>query len=247
MTTPDPPGGIIRRDADGEPEGVLYEAASGLVSVHVPLVGQADLERAIMNVSQELLLLGVVGVHDPGGLTPDPHLAWAYPAYAHLSETGRLPIHVLASLRADGLDTAIERGLKSGTPLGGDVGGRARVGWQKCFADGSLGSRTAALLEDIEPEADRPLPPDRRRGVWNTPPEELAELAERAADAGIATQIHAIGDAAVRAALDVLTPTAGRVPFMPRLEHVQLLDPADRGRFAAAGIAASVQPSHLGH
>ena len=246
VTTPDPAGGIIRRDPDGEPEGVLYEAATGLVSVHVPVAGQADLERAVVNVSQDLLLLGVVAVQDPGGLAPDPHLRWAYPAYAHLSDTGRLPIRLLASLRADALDTAIERGLYSGSSIGEDSSGRARVGWQKCFADGSLGSRTAALLEDIEPEPDRPLPSDRRRGVWVTPPEELDRLARRAAAASIATQIHAIGDAAVRAALDVLEPTVASVPFMPRLEHVQLLDPADRGRFAASGIAASVQPSHLG-
>ena len=120
------------------------------------------------------------------------------------------------------------------------------MGWQKCFADGALGSRTAALLADIEPEPDRPLEPDRRRGVWVTDPGALAERVERAAAGGIATQIHAIGDAAVRAALDALTPTAVTVPLMPRVEHVQLLDPADRGRFAAAGIAASVQPVHLG-
>ena len=90
------------------------------------------------------------------------------------------------------------------------------------------------------------MPPDRRRGVWVTEPQELDALAARAATAGIATQIHAIGDAAVRAALEVLAPTAARVPLMPRLEHVQLLDPADRASFVAAGIAASVQPVHLG-
>jgi hypothetical protein len=102
------------------------------------------------------------------------------------------------------------------------------------------------LLEDIEPEPDRPLPPERRRGVWITGPDRLAEMVEGAADVEIASQIHAIGDAAVRAALEVLAPTAARVPLMPRLEHVQLLDPADRSSFAAAGIAASVQPVHLG-
>jgi len=69
---------------------------------------------------------------------------------------------------------------------------------------------------------------------------------ERAAGGGITSQIHAIGDAAVRAALDVLEPTARSTPFMPRIEHVQLLDPADRGRCAAGGIVASVQPIHLG-
>ena len=78
-----------------------------------------------------------------------------------------------------------------------------------------------------------------------TEPEALRDLVDRAAAGGIATQIHAIGDAAVRAALDALEPTAGRLPFMPRIEHLQLVDPADRPRFAAAGIAASVQPVHL--
>ncbi len=245
-TTPDPSGGVIRRDAGGDPEGVLLEGASALVTVHIPHLSTAELEAALVAVAQELLALGVVAVHDPGGVVPDSDLDWSFPAYAHLAETGRLPLRVLASLRPESLETALERGLRSGTVLGGDPTGRARVGWQKCFADGSLGSRTAALLADIEPEADRPLPRGQRRGVWNTEPERLRELVDRAAAGGIATQIHAIGDAAVRAALDVLEPTAGSVPFMPRIEHVQLLDPADRGRFASGAIAASVQPVHLG-
>jgi len=244
--TPDPDGGLIRRDDDGEPEGVLNESATRFVTVHIPIPTTADLERAIVAVSHEMLALGIVAVHDPGPLAPDPDLAWSYPAYAHLGETGRLPIHVLASLRDDALATALAGGLRSGAVLGGDPDGRARVGWLKCFADGSLGSRTATLLADIEPEADRPLPPDRRRGVWVTDPDRLHELVGRAAAGGIATQIHAIGDAAVRVALDALEPTAARLPFMPRIEHVQLLDPFDRPRFAAAGIVASVQPFHVG-
>ena len=244
--TTDPAGGIIRRGPDGVPEGVLLEAATRLVSVHVPAMANADLEAAVIAVSLGLLELGVVAVHDPGGLAPDPDLEWSYPAYAHLSELGRLPVRVVASLRDDALETALAGGLRSGSVLGADPEGRARVGWQKCFADGSLGSRTAALLADIEVEPERPLPPELRRGVWNTEPDRLRELVERASAGGIATQIHAIGDAAVRVALDALEPSASRVPFMPRVEHVQLLDPADLGRFIAAGIAASVQPAHLG-
>jgi hypothetical protein len=244
--TADPAGGVIRRGVDGEPEGVLYDAASRLVSAHVPRVPTPDLERGLQRVCAGLLALGVVAVHDPGGLAPDLDLNWSFQAYRDLADAGRLPIRVHASLRDDALDTAIAGGLRSGMPLGESPESRARVGWLKCFADGSLGSRTAALLEDIEAEPDRPLPPKRRRGVWITEPERLAALAERAAEAGIATQIHTIGDAAVRAALEVLAPTAARVPLMPRLEHVQLLDPADRGSFVAAGIAASVQPVHLG-
>ena len=78
-----------------------------------------------------------------------------------------------------------------------------------------------------------------------TPPNALIALAGRAFGAGIATQVHAIGDAAVRAALDALAPTAGATALMPRVEHAQLVAPADVPRFAALGIAASVQPVHL--
>jgi hypothetical protein len=245
-TSLDPAGGVIERTDDGEPTGLLFEAAARLVSVHVPAMSVADLETGLVAVASELLALGVVAVHDPGGLVPEPDLDWSFPAYTHLSDAGRLPIRAHVSMRDDALETAIDRGLRSGAGLGEAPGARARVGWLKCYADGSLGSRTAALLEDIEIEPDRPLPPERRRGVWITEPGQLAELAERAAAGGIATQIHAIGDAAVRAALEVLAPTAPRVPLMPRLEHVQLLDPADRASFVAADIAASVQPVHLG-
>lgn len=242
----DPPGGVIGRDAAGDPDGMLYETATRRVISLVPPTSPDVLESAIVTVGRELLSVGVVAAHDPGGTTPDPDLGWAYPAYARLSERGSLPVRVLASIRDDGLDTALAGGLRSGDVLGADPLGRARVGWQKCFADGSLGSRTAALLADIEQEADRPLAEDLRRGVWVTHAEELRELVDRAAAGGIATQIHAIGDAAVRAALDALTPTAHSVPFMPKVEHVQLLDRADLGRFASGGIVASVQPSHLG-
>src|SRR4029077_638522 len=114
----------------------------------------------LIAVGQELVSLGIVAVHDPGPLVPDPDLAYSFAAYAHLSDTGRLPVRVHACLRDDALDTALAGGLRSGDVLGADPTGRARVGWQKCFADGSMGSRTARLLEDIEPEAERPLPPD---------------------------------------------------------------------------------------
>ncbi len=245
-STPDPEGGVVRRGSGGEPDGVLLEEAAGLVASHVPRITVEALEQAIVTVSQELLALGVVAVHDPGDMSDDPDLGWSYPAYARLGERGRLPVRVMASLREGGLATALAGGLRSGDILGADPDGRARVGWLKVFADGTLGSRTAALLADFEPEPDRPLAADRRRGVWLTPEGRLRDLVELAAVGGIATQVHAIGDAAVRTALGVLAPTAGRAAFMPRIEHAQLVDPADRGRFASGGIAASVQPIHLG-
>ncbi len=159
-----------------------------------------------------------------------------------------IPVGTIASIRLDPdnmrkalvavrLERAIQRGSRSGSRLGEDPDGRARIGWLKLFADGTLGSQTAALLEPREGSTDI--------GVFRQGPEELLELVRRAADAGIASQIHAIGDGAVRAALDALAPSAAAVPLMPRVEHVQLVHPSDRRRFATLRVAASVQPVHL--
>ncbi len=242
----DPPGGVVRRTADGQPDGVLHESASAFVTVHIPPMAPDELADAVERVGHDLLSLGIVACHDPGSVAPDPDLAYAFPVYARLADAGRLPVRVHACIRDDGVEAAVARGLRSGARLGEDPESRAVVGWQKCFADGSLGSRTAALLEDIEPEPDRPIPPGQRRGVWMTDPDGLRERVARATAGGIATTIHAIGDAAVRAALDILTPGAAAQPLMPRIEHVQMLHPDDRPRFAAGGIAASVQPLHVG-
>lgn len=232
----DPDGGIIRRNPDASPEGVVLENACILIMGRVPAPDEATLARTLQRFGRQMLELGLVGVHDPGNVSPDVELL-AFGAYGRLADAGELPIRVHASLRPESLERAIERGLRSGALLGEDPGGRARVGWLKLFADGTLGSRTAALLEPREGSTDV--------GVFRQGPEELARLVAQAADAGIASQIHAIGDAAVRAALDALVPSAGTVPLMPRLEHVQLVHPADRNRFAIHGIAASIQPIHL--
>lgn len=245
--TPDPEGGIIQRDDRGQPSGVLLENAARLVNRIIPAASEATLERALGSMGRSLLGLGVVGVHDPGFLIPDPELRLPT-LLGRLADRGALAIRVHAGIRADALPAALERALRSGARLGestdrGPGADRAHVGWLKLFADGTLGSRTAALLDPIGGP-----PPDAAagtRGVFTTPPEVMAQLAAQAAEGGIATQIHAIGDAGVRASLDALEPTASRVPLMPRLEHVQLCHPADRARFASAGIAASVQPVHL--
>ncbi len=243
--TADPDGGAIRRGPDGVPTGVLHETAARLVSVHLPEPTADDLVTALPALGRALVALGVVGVHDPGGLVPDPSLGGAYVAYARLADRGELPVRVHACLRQEAIETAGRRGLRSGMVLGADPAGRARVGWQKLFADGSLGSRTAAMLDPFEPEPDRPLEPGRERGIWITTPERLGELVGRAAAIGISSQIHAIGDAALRAALDALEANVGVSPLAPRVEHVQLVADDDLGRFARSGIAASVQPVHL--
>jgi hypothetical protein len=123
--------------------------------------------------------------------------------------------------------------------------GRAHVGWLKLFGDGTLGSRTASLLEAYEEDPERGEPPGGPLGLSVTSPGEMVDLADRAARAGIATQIHAIGDRALQSALDALAPTAGRTALRPRIEHVQLVDARDLTRFARHGIVASVQPHHV--
>jgi predicted amidohydrolase YtcJ len=242
--TADPPGGFIRRDDEGTATGVLHEAASRLVTDRVPRPTEDRYERLIAALAQQLVAFGVVAVHDPGALALQTGLGPSVAAYRRLAERRSLPLRVHVCIREEQVSAASEAGLRSGDRLAAD-GERARLGWLKLFADGTLASRTAALLEPIELEPGRPLPAGTERGVFITPPARLAELAARAADAGIATIVHAIGDHAVRAALDALEPTAGRTPLMPRLEHVQLLHPDDRDRFAKGGIAASVQPVHL--
>ena len=204
-----------------------------------------DVASALEPMIRELVSLGVVAAHDPGGLSERADLRGPFEAYRSLAADGRLGMRVHACVRPEQLDVAGEQGLRSGEPLGPDPLDRLRLGWLKTFADGSLGSRTAALLDPLAPQPGEPPPPNRGYGVWLTPPEELREQARRAASLGIATQIHGIGDAAVRAALDVLAPTVGLTPLMPRVEHTQLVSDADVPRFAELGIAASMQPVHV--
>ena len=240
----DPAGGIIRRADDGTPTGVLHEAAARIVTDVVPPATPEQYETSIARLGQQLVRLGIVAVHDPGALSLQVGLGRAIDAYRVLDERGDLPIRVHASIRSEQLAAAAELELRSGDPLG-PPDGRARFGWLKLFADGTLASRTAALLEPIETEEGRPLPPGTERGIWLTSPEDVSAHVRRATAAGITTQVHAIGDRACRVTLDILEPTAGQTPLMPRLEHVQLLHPDDRPRFARAGIAASIQPVHV--
>lgn len=244
-STPDPAGGVIRRLADGAPEGVLHETAARLVTMHVPLASADVVRAAVERLQPAVIAAGVVALHDPGGLGLDPSLDRVLGAYRALAAAGGLAVRVHACLRPEQLANALSAGLRSSARLGPDPLDRLRLGWLKCFADGTLGSRTAALLEPLADLPGETPPPNDGFGVWMTDPDELDELATRAAANGIATIIHAIGDAAVRASLEVLAPTVGVTPLVPRLEHVQLVHEADLPRFASTGVAASVQPVHV--
>jgi predicted amidohydrolase YtcJ len=243
--TADPAGGAIRRGDDGRPTGVLHESAAGLAHGLVPRPSGDDIAGALRPLVAELLALGVVAVHDPGGLGEEGDLGGGIEAYRRLAAAGELGLRVHASIRPGQLEAAAAQDLRSGAPLGPDPRNRLRLGWLKTFADGSLGSRTARLLEPLDPVPGEPPRVNGGYGLWVVPPDELAEQAARAASLGITTQIHGIGDAAVRAALEALAPTAGATTLMPRVEHAQLVSEADIPRFEALGIAASVQPIHV--
>ncbi|MEK7330929.1 MAG: amidohydrolase [Candidatus Eisenbacteria bacterium] len=225
--TPDPPGGRLERDGAGEPNGVAREHAVRLFTALAPPEGlAADLAR-VRDAVRALHAEGITAVHDFEGA--DEHRV-----LRALTRGDGPCVRVLMHLAHAGLDHALALGLASGT--GGD---RFRVGALKLFADGTLGSQTAALLEAYEGSADR--------GLELIPPAELTALVARATAGSLAVAIHAIGDRAVRSSLDAIAaagPAARASALPPRIEHVQLLDPADLPRFAALGVVASMQPSH---
>jgi predicted amidohydrolase YtcJ len=138
-------------------------------------------------------------------------------------------------LAVENLDAAIQLGLRTG--FGND---RLRIGGLKIFVDGALGSRSASMLEPFTGDP-------KNRGIAITARPALGGLVSRASAAGIASTIHAIGDAANRQALDALEAARGQEPdrrLRHRIEHAQLLDATDISRFAQLDVIASMQPQH---
>jgi predicted amidohydrolase YtcJ len=227
--TPDPAGGRIVRDEHGEPTGMLLENAAQMMVTRVPQVSHADIVAAVLEAQRELHSYGVTGVHSfPGVHMPEPD---PLPVLQQLLERGALRLRALQHISADKLDDAIHLGLRSG--FGGEW---IRIGGVKMFLDGALGSRTAWMREPYENSDDR--------GVEVLPEEDFRDTVMRAAAAGIASVVHAIGDAAVARAFDVLS-AAPRVEALPhRVEHVQCF-PLDRTALLGRGIVCSVQPCHL--
>ena len=224
--TVEPPGGRIERDQGGRLTGALIEEAAGLLRSRVPRPATPDEE--LRDAIAKAHALGITSAHDF-----DRSATWR--AAAALAAKGRLPLRLLLSVPVAALGAATELGLAAG--LGGD---RLRVAAVKMFADGTLGSATALLTAPYEGT--------RSTGIEVTPPAELADACGRAAQSGLSVAIHAIGDGAVRNALDAIEAvlsTGARFPVPPRVEHVQLSRREDWPRFRALGVLASVQPVHM--
>ena len=229
--TSDPDGGRIERDADGEPTGVLLESAGRAVAAHLPSPDAKAAADSLLDAQTALHGMGITGVHSyPGVHVQDPEPLAVLLA---IREQGRLRIRVLQHIRIERLDDAIGLGLRSG--FGDDW---LRVGAVKMFLDGALGSRTAWMRQ--------PYQDGSGCGISTLEPALFRQHVHRAAAAGIAATVHAIGDAAVCLALDVLSdPSLPGLAIPHRIEHLQCC-PAERlADAAAAGIVCSMQPCHL--
>jgi predicted amidohydrolase YtcJ len=221
---PDPFGGRIVRDANGDPTGLLLERAVELVTPFLPEPPAQVLEEALRDAQVEAHRLGVTGIHDVESMA-------VLDAFRRLDASGDLRLRVLFHPPVGALPRLIAGGARSGQ--GSEW---LMLGGVKIFLDGSLGSRTAWMLE--------PYAGTRDRGMPITGEEEVRDAMTSAAAAGIATTVHAIGDAAVRRALELLSAVP-RLSIPHRIEHFQCVHPLDLDRAPRTGIVLSMQPAHL--
>ena len=202
--TPDPPAGVIDRDAHGLPTGILRDKAMDLLDAVLPVPGDDEVDAAMRDAIAEAHRLGLTGVHD-FRIGAAEESRSAFQAWQRLRTTGDLTLRVWMMIGGDLLDEAIALGLRSG--FGDD---RLRIGGVKYFTDGSLGARTAWMLEPYA---------DGGAGLPVVPMADIAAALERAHPAGLSLGIHAIGDRAVRELLDVFSevlPKSGpQTPHTP--------------------------------
>lgn len=226
--TVDPPGGQIVRDATGQPTGVFVDAAMALIKKHLPERTDEGIKHALRTSMRELVSLGLTGTHDAGIDSRQ------YRLYQELGARGELPLRIYAMLAArEARPGDIEAGPRS--PQFDD---RLQMPAVKVWVDGALGSRGAALLQDY---SDEP----HSRGLMLYTPAQLQALAKLTSANGWQLNVHAIGDAGNRFALDTfekMLTREQRRSLRPRIEHASVLTPGDVARFAKLGIVASIQP-----
>jgi predicted amidohydrolase YtcJ len=220
-------GEIVQDPATGEPTGILKEAASGLLKVKrssKPSSLKDDIERGLAYAAQ----LGLTGIQTSASLQE-------LEIFKQLKAEGKLTLRVYAWLPIDELDRYIKLGVKQGQ--GDDM---VRVGFQKVFIDGTLGSGTALMFE---PFADDPS----KIGLPQYKEEAFYALIEKAHQNGYQTGTHAIGDKGVNWVLNAVERAQkkyGAKNLRHRVEHAQIIIPSDVPRFKQLGVIASMQPTH---
>ncbi|MGV9713635.1 amidohydrolase [Gordonia sp. NPDC003424] len=243
--TPDPDGGRIERDANGDPTGMLQEAAMDLVADLLPEPDTDEMIDALLLAQRHLHSLGVTAWQDamigPGATVPDSSRA-----YATVAADGRLTARVRASQwwdrtrGAEQIDEMIARRAELRI-------GRFCADTVKLMVDGIAESQTAAMLEPY-------LTPcgcqGAHRGTTFIDPSELAKYVTELDAVGFQTHFHALGDRAVRDALDAVEMARSVNGFRdtrPHLAHIQIVDPADIPRFRALCATANMQPLWAAH
>jgi predicted amidohydrolase YtcJ len=229
LSTPPPiPGGLVELGSDGKANGLLRENAAFRFMGAIPGLTPAQKRESLLKAQGELLDLGIVAVHTMEPL--ENHLF-----LKALADEGLLRLRVASYILAHDMGRLEkEPELLSNRPTD-----QVRIVGVKMFADGSLGSRTAAMLNPYEGTTSH--------GMFTLSIEQLDTSVRHAEKLGLPCAIHAIGDAANRRVLDALTASRRRgfSHLRHRIEHCQLLAPGDIARFGEENIAASVQPTHL--
>jgi predicted amidohydrolase YtcJ len=215
-------GGVVERDAAGEPTGVLREESAWQFRARFAMPHRDEFIDATREGLRLAAARGVTAIHDKDG--------WLGAAgiFQRIHVDGGLTLRVWQSVPHERLPELESLGLRS--RVGDDF---LRIGYLKAFMDGTLGSQTAWMLDGS--------------GVVITSGEELAEIIRAGARAGWPVGVHAIGDRANREALDAFERTRhawAPLGLRQRIEHAQCLAPEDVERFAALGVACSVQFSH---
>jgi hypothetical protein len=233
--TADPSDGRVERDPDGTPTGVLHEGAMELVSEHMPEPGSGDLVAALANAQHYLHTLGITAWTD----------AWVTPAdlgaYQALAAAGRLTARVTAGLwwdRHRGLEQ-IDDLLEQRATARSD---RLTASTVKIMQDGVVENATAAM---IEPYLDLSGAPTGRTGLSHVAPDLLAEAVTRLDGLGFQVHVHAIGDRAIREALDAFAVARrqdGTGDRRHAIAHVQVVHPDDLPRFAPLAVVVTAQP-----
>lgn len=229
--TPDPDGGKIERDASGEPTGILLDEAISLVRDVVPAHTREMKKSLMVSAAHACLAAGLTGTHEMGIGSETVGI------YRELYEAGELPFRITAYYDgdADDLDSVLTAG-----PGEDFADGMFSIAGVKFFGDGSLGARSAAMLEDYSDDPGN-------RGIVVTDPEVLYKKVLACHRAGFQVATHAIGDRANRAVLDIYEKVLEEEPgsgLRHRIEHAQILSPEDIGRFASLGVIPSMQFTH---
>ena len=244
LASKDPEGGKIDRDLTGSPTGILRETARDAVSAVIPQPTREKRRQAIEAALQDLAQWGITSAQD--------NSSWEdFQIYEQLEREGKLTARISEWLA---FDDSLEKlkAHRAAHPAGDNL---LHTGMLKGFMDGSLGSRTAALLD---PYADDP----KNSGLPQYDQAKLGAMSKERADAGFQIGFHAIGDRGVQMALDAFAATSyvgtGVSPVQAerssadsstdhrfRIEHAQVTTPAQIARFKQLKVIASMQPNHL--